>query len=77
MRKLIKFLIGFLIGSFVGSLMALLLAPKTGFELRNDIQKDVDQWIHDAESSVTGGYIQLSHLPCRVIQSVAQKNQPE
>jgi gas vesicle protein len=59
MGKLIKFAIGFLVGAFTGSLTALLLAPKTGFELRREIQTDVDKWIKEAESTVTGSYILL------------------
>ena len=57
MGKLIKFAIGFLVGAFTGSLTALLLAPKTGFELRREIQTDVDKWIKEAESKIGRAHV--------------------
>lgn len=59
MCKLLNFVIGFTAGAFAGSITALLLAPKTGYELRRDIQTDMETWIKDAESTITGSYILL------------------
>lgn len=59
MSKLLKFAIGLLVGALIGGVTALLLAPKTGFELRRDIQTDVEHWIKEAESAVSGNYILL------------------
>lgn len=59
MCKLVKFIIGFVVGVLAGGIAALLLAPKTGFELRRDIQTDIEAWIRDAESAVAGSYIPL------------------
>jgi gas vesicle protein len=59
MSKLLKFVIGFITGALAGGIAALLLAPKTGFELRRDIQTDVEGWIKEAESTISGNYILL------------------
>jgi len=62
MSKLLKFVIGFITGALAGGIAALLLATKTGFELRRDIQTDVEGWIKEAESTICGNYILLETL---------------
>lgn len=59
MGKLVKFVIGFFVGAITGTITALLLAPKAGFETRKEIQSDVETFIKEAESAVTGNYILL------------------
>lgn len=59
MSKLVKFFIGALTGAVVGGITALLLAPKTGYEFRREIQTDIEEWIKEVESTMSGSYILL------------------
>jgi gas vesicle protein len=47
------FLVGLAAGSAVGSIIALLYAPKSGRELRHDINVKKDQVLHDAGEKLT------------------------
>jgi gas vesicle protein len=56
------FLLGLMAGGVIGGLTALLYAPKPGRELRNDISKQKDRLIEDANRYISSSKEKASEL---------------
>ncbi len=63
MSKTFGFFLGLLSGAVAGGIAVLLLTPKTGHELRDELQDDLDNIAHDVEHTFGGNYILLEKQP--------------
>jgi len=59
MRKVLSFLVGLMSGVIVGGGLAIIFAPRSGPELQQEIQRNIDRLIEEGKSAADARRIEL------------------
>jgi gas vesicle protein len=59
MRKVFSFLVGLMSGMIVGGGLAIIFTPKSGSELQQEIQRNIDRLIAEGKSAADARRIEL------------------
>ncbi len=59
MQKVFSFLVGLVSGVIVGGGLAIIFAPKSGSELQQEIQRNIDRLIEEGKSAADARRIEL------------------
>lgn len=77
MRKQLSFVRGLIIGAAVGAGVALMLAPKTGEELRSDLQTQVESTRGEIKTRTDEAKAKLEEQRSKLVEGVKNLRKPK